>query len=121
METTDADLQSLEYLKIRLFYFESPDIKVTNVLYFNGDDLVFEGYDIGNRVEEAWGDSDYEYDFNVSGKEVEKFYPLLNVTPGDKKGLLLRLYERFAGNHAYSEMCDFMNEHGIDSSGFTWT
>jgi hypothetical protein len=117
----EDDLKELNNLRVILYFFQSPDIKISQILYFSDDRLVFEGYDIGKRVEEAFGDSDYEYDFEVPKEEVGKFYPLFNVTPGDKKGLLLKLYERFAGNYSYSQMRDFMQENGIDSRGVSWT
>ena len=116
----ETDLRELDNLRVIMYYFKSPDIKISQILYFSDNRLVFEGYDIGKRVKEAFGDSDYEYDFEVHEEEVRKFYPLFNLTPGDKKGLLLKLYERFAGNYAYSQICDFMKENGINSKGFSW-
>jgi hypothetical protein len=47
--------------KLTLYHFENPDIKVTIEAYFREEWLLVEGYDIGKRVEEVWGDSDYEY------------------------------------------------------------
>ena len=48
--------------KVILFYLERPDIKISIRIYFNEkEQLYFDGYDIGKSVEEAWGDSDYEY------------------------------------------------------------
>lgn len=73
----ETDLIEIDNLRITLFYFQSLDIKITQVLYFSNEDLVFEGYDIGKRVSEAFGDSDYEYDFSVPSDEVEKFYPFI--------------------------------------------
>lgn len=116
----ESDLASIDQLRLTMYFFEASYIRINQVLYFSGERLIFEGYDIGKRVEEAFGDSDYEYDFEVPGNEVQKFYPLLNVVPGDRKGLLLKLYERFAGNHAYSDLCKFMDDNGIDSKGFSY-
>lgn len=117
---SEIDLATIDQLKITMYFFEAPYIRIKQVLYFKGDELKFEGYDIGERVKEAFGDSDYEYDFEVQGDEVQKFYSLFNVAPGDRKGLLLKLYERFAGNHCYSEMCAFMDANGIESKGFSY-
>lgn len=116
----NPDLEKLDNYRVILYYHRSPDIKISQVIYFSDERLVFEGYDIGKTVSEAFGDSDYEYDFQVAPEEVAKFYTLLDVTPGDKKALLLKIYERFAGNSAYSDMCTFMEKNGIEAPGFTW-
>ncbi len=52
--------------RITLFHFESPFIKVTIEAWFREEWLMVEGYDIGSRVEEIWGDSDYEYALGVN-------------------------------------------------------
>ncbi len=48
-------------------------------LYFDGNQLVFDGYDIGKTVEDAWGDSDYEYSYTIEPAEVEMLYANLSV------------------------------------------
>ena len=58
-------------------------------IYFNEkNQLFFDGYDTGKYVEEAWGNTDYEYIYSIEPKEVNKFYPIFNLTVGDKSALL---------------------------------
>ena len=107
--------------KITLFHFERPDIKVTIEAYFRDEWLMVEGYDIGKRVEEWWGDSDYEYAVGVNPGELKKLYPILNVKEGDKEGLLRAIAARYNTNSCYSEFLNLLNENGIKGETFSWT
>ena len=107
--------------RVILFHFEGTDIKVTIEAYFRDDWLMVEGYDIGKRVEEFLGDSDYEYATGVNPEETKKLYPLLNVAPGDGEGLLKALSERFNDNYCYSQFQTFLNDNGIKAEAFSWT
>lgn len=108
-------------LRVCLYFFESDKIKISNELVFlPGGELYFDGYDIGKSVEEYWGDSDYEYTYTIQAMEVEKFYPLFHLVPGDQRGLLEHLRQRFNDNHAYSNFGKFMDENGVKYSSFKW-
>jgi hypothetical protein len=107
--------------KVTLYSFSSEYIRITIEAWFEDDTLVVEGYDIGKRVQEAWGDSDYEYSVKVKPGEVEKLYKLFSVEPVDRQKLLEAVAARFNGNHAYSLFCDFLESNGIKSEGFSWT
>ena len=78
--------------KVLLFHLESDNIEVTIKDYFEAEKLVIEGYDIGKIVEEAWGDSDYEYSTTIYPEEVKKLYPLFEVEEGDKIRLLAAIF-----------------------------
>ena len=107
--------------KVVLFYLERPDIKISMEIYFNEkDQLCFDGYDIGKSVEGAMGDSDYEYTYTIEPEEVNKFYPIFNLTPGDRLGLLQEIKERFSVNEAYSLFGEFMRLHNIKFDDFKW-
>lgn len=107
--------------RITLYQYNSPDIKITIEAYFNKEDLVIYGYDIGKTVEEPWGDSDYEYHTTVPAEEVKKLYPLMNVIEGDKEGLLNAIAKIYNTNSCFSEFNDFLRENGIIPEGFSWT
>ena len=107
--------------RIILFKLERPDIKISMEMYFNEKgQLIFDGYDIGKTVEDAWGDSDYEYGYTIEAVEVDKLYSLLGIEDSNRHSLLSELKKRFEGNKAYSELGDFMTENNIDYSGSTW-
>jgi len=106
--------------KVTLYHYKDPDIKITIETYFNGEWLIMEGYDIGKRVEEAWGDSDYEYAIGVNQEELKKLYPLMNVPIGDKDGLLKAIANKFNTKTCYSEYIDFLDKNGIKAEGFSW-
>jgi hypothetical protein len=105
---------------VTLFHLEREDIKIHIQASFDGEKLTVDGYDIGKTVEEAWGDSDYEYDMVIPAEGVDALYGLLNVRAGDKKGLLKALAERFHGNRCFSEIGDFLDEHGIAHGTSRW-
>lgn len=53
--------------KIKLMEFKTErDSRYLDALIDDEGTLVLEGYDIGDSVEEHWGDSDYEYWLKVS-------------------------------------------------------
>ena len=108
--------------KVTLFYSNKPGIKISMEIYFNEkNQLYFDGYDIGEIVEQCWGDSDYEYTYTIEPEEVNKFYELFKLKHGDKKGLLQALKERFSVNEAYTLFGEFMTSNNIKYQGFTWT
>jgi hypothetical protein len=74
--------------KITLYQFKSPSINIYIEAYFDDGKLVIEGQDIGETVEEVWGDSDYEYSVTVHSNEIIKLYGPFQVKEGDKEGLL---------------------------------
>lgn len=106
--------------KVTLFHFETSDIKVTIEAYFRNDWLMVEGYDIGKRVEEIWGDSDYEYSLGVNPGELKKLYPLFGICYGDKDGLLTAIAEQYNTNSCYSQFMDLLTQNGIKAETFSW-
>ena len=107
---------------VTLFYEERSDIKISMKIYFTDiGQLFFDGYDSGKKVEQIWGDSDYEYTYTIEPDQLDKFYKLFDLKKGDKSGLLQELKKRFGVNKAYSLLGEFMNKHNIKYSGSTWT
>ena len=106
--------------RFMLFQYKTSEISISIEAYFDGDNLVIEGYDIGKRVEEAFGDSDYEYSVTVTGDEVIKLYSLMHVKECDKEGLLKAIADKYHSNTCYSEFRDFLDRNGIKSEGFSW-
>lgn len=107
-------------LAVTLYHFESDEIKIDIEARFEGEALVIDGYDIGKRVKEYWGDSDYEYTVTVPPEGVLQLYPLFNVSEADKQNLLRGIAKRFHTNTCYSEFRKFLDDNHIPSSGFTW-
>ena len=104
-----------------LFQYSDSGISINIESYFDGESLVIEGYDIGKKVEEAWGDSDYEYITTISENEVKKLYALMEVNDGDKYGLIQAIADKYNINTCYSQFNDFLSKNGIKSEGFSWT
>ncbi|MBL7859006.1 MAG: hypothetical protein JNM57_15045 [Cyclobacteriaceae bacterium] len=107
-------------LTVTLFYSKTDDIKITVEARFEGESLVIEGYDIGKRVKEYWGDSDYEYSTTIQPENVLRLYALLHLPSGDKNALLQALADRFHTNSCYSEIQQWLHNHQIPYQGFSW-
>ena len=105
---------------ITLYHLEREDITVNIVARFEEDKLVIDGYDIGKTVEEAWGDSDYEYVITIPVAGLPPLYGLLNVKVGDRKGLLRAIATRFHGNRCWSSLGEFLAKNNIYHDSFTW-
>ena len=89
--------------RVLLFSFQTDQIKITIEAYFDDqENLVIDGYDIGKTVEEAWGDSDYEYITTIRPDEVKKLYAVLNIPLGSKNELLSFLQAHYNTNTCYS-------------------
>ena len=107
--------------RILLFSLKTNDIKVTVEVYFDGTgNLVIDGYDIGKKVEDYWGDSDYEYTSTIGPDEVQKLYALFQLKDGSQQELLLALQARFNTNTCYSELQSFLEKNKIKYEGFSW-
>jgi len=105
---------------ITLYHLKNDEIKIDIVARFEGTDLIIDGYDIGPRVKEALGDSDYEYMMTIPTESVARLYGLLDAKTGNRKGLLKAMAARFGGNKCFSEIGDFLDENNIEYSRFTW-
>ena len=99
---------------------ENPGIRVTVEAYFDGENLVIDGYDIGITVEKYWGDSDYEYSTTVFATEVIKLYKLFNIGEGDNEGLLKAIASEYNDNSCYSNFRTFLDLNGIRYESFSW-
>ncbi len=107
--------------KVTLYSFENSDIKIDIQAYFDeNNQLIIDGYDIGNRVKAIFGDSDYEYLYTVKSEEVLKLYELFNLKHDDQSNLLKKIQSNFSGNKAYSEFGKFMDDNNIKYTAFTW-
>jgi len=106
-------------VRTKLFQFESDEIKVLVEAYFENGDLLIDGYDIGERVKEFWGDSDYEYTTRVVAASLPALYAALGIS-GDQQFLLLTLADRFHDNDCYSKIQKFLEDHKVPYSGWSW-
>lgn len=105
---------------ITLYHLERDDIKIDIVARFEEENLVIDGYDIGKTVEEAWGDSDYEYMITIPASSLPLLYRVLEVEVGDRKALLKVLAKRFHGNFCFSAIGDFLDEKNIEHNTSRW-
>jgi hypothetical protein len=88
---------------------ESSDISISIDAHIDSDGgLRLEGNDVGSRVKELLGDSDYEYLIDVPASEIGRL-------------LLLLLKEKYDGDtEAVSKFKTFCESNGIAHSFFNW-
>ena len=105
---------------VTLYEYQAEDIRIHVEARFENDDLVIDGYDIGKRVEEFWGDSDYEYTITVKREAIPALSTALGVS-NDQTLVLQTLAVKFQGNQCFSAFSDFLNQHKIRHERFSWT
>lgn len=103
-----------------LYHYQDETIKISIDAYFDTDRLVIDGYDIGPKVKEYWGDSDYEYILTIPPEGVDFLFKHLQVKPGDRDELLRVLAARFGTNSCYSDIRKLLDDHGVKSEGSSW-
>lgn len=105
---------------VTLFQHTDEEIKISVQAYFEGEVLVIDGYDVGPKVAEFWGDSDYEYQVRIFPEGVAFVYQFLGVETGNKQALLIALANRFNSNTCYSDIRNLIEENKLPSEGFSW-
>lgn len=108
--------------RYKMYRLTKPWIRVTVEAYIELEtgDLIIDGYDIGKRVQEAFGDSDYEYQTRILATDKSKLMQALGVS-GDDKKLLRALVKRFHGNKAYSDFLDWCTEQAIQTDSWAYS
>jgi hypothetical protein len=107
--------------KITLYELENDNIRISMKLYFNEKgQLIFDGYDIGKKVKDLLGDSDYEYTYTIEPEEVEKIFKYYGIAPVERMQLLIKLKDEFGKNEAYTLFGKFMEENQIKYDSFNW-
>jgi len=107
-------------LAVTLYHFEDFEIRVDVEARFEADALIIDGYDIGKRVEEYWGDMDYEYSLKIPPHSVHQLFHVLQIEKGNNKLLLHELQRRFNTNTCFSEIRKLLDDHHILCEGFSW-
>lgn len=104
-----------------LYFYQDSEIKISIDAYFDGGELVIDGYDIGTKVEEYWGDSDYEYITRIPAAGVVMLYNHFNIPQNNQEQLLQKLAATFNTNTCYSDIGRLLKQLNISSTGFSWT
>lgn len=105
---------------IELYTIKRTDIRVYMNLGFEGEDLKFDGHDLGTTVDEHWGSSEYEYMATVLAKDLAALYTLHGIAPGDKEALLQALAPQFSNNSGYTLFMKYLTKKGIPFETFTY-
>jgi hypothetical protein len=105
---------------IELYTIKRTDVRVYMNLGFEGEDLKFDGHDLGTTVDENWGSSEYEYTATVLEKDLGPLYDLHGIKPGAKEALLEALAPLFSNNSGYTQFKTYLKKHGIAFDTFTY-
>jgi hypothetical protein len=105
--------------EVNLYELNTPKLKVSVKAIIQDDgNLVIDGFDIGETVEELMGDIDYEYILTVHSVHKPELLKLLNAT--DDAELLHQIQTQFNGNYVFSEFRLFLDQHQIPYETFFW-
>jgi len=107
--------------QITLYDFKNDRIHINIVARFENEDLIIDGYDIGKTVEEAWGDSDYEYILTIRREQVLSICQEFKTDVANHSALLQEMAKRFQGNTCFSDIEKFLTERSIKYERFSWT
>ncbi len=105
---------------IELYTIKRTDVRVYMNLGFEGEDLKFDGHDLGTTVDENWGSSEYEYTATVVAKDLGPLYDLHGIKSGAKEALLVALAPLFSNNSGYTQFKTYLKKHGIAFDTFTY-
>jgi hypothetical protein len=105
---------------IELLTIKRADVRVYMNLGFEGEDLKFDGHDLGTTVDEHWGSSEYEYTATVIAKDLATLYVLHGITPGDKEALLQALAPMFSNNSGYTLFKKYLTKEVVPFDTFTY-
>jgi hypothetical protein len=106
--------------EVTLYDFRDESIHINVVARFEKEKLIIDGYDIGKKVQEIMGDSDYEYIITVHEAEVVKLFEVVAIPVGDQDSMLRWLTESFNTNSCFSAFSEFLSAKGIVHETFTW-
>lgn len=123
MYRVDLCKKKLKKIEIFIETYIDPD---------NGN-LVIHGHDLGEKVEEIFGKSDYEYWRTVPSEQKENVLTLLrSMTPSDRLKRLETMYkypdiilirlvkEHFSSDQAVSKFEEWCERHGIQYESYSF-
>jgi hypothetical protein len=106
--------------KVSLYYYKGASVTIYVDAYFKEGNLVVEGIDIGKSVEDAWGDSDYEYSITVKKDNLDALCNSLGIETDNQDVILKKMEEKFSGEKGFPAFSDFLRQNGIDFDPFSW-
>lgn len=107
--------------RITLYSSVRDDQNILIELYFDDmGNLIFDGYDINNILNDEPCESQYQYTYTIKEEEVIKLYKSLNIPEGDQVTLLQHLKIHLGSPDAFLLMRRFMCKHKIQFSVFAW-
>jgi hypothetical protein len=107
--------------RITLYSSIEDDQNILIELYFDDvGNLVFDGYDVKNIIDDDPRESKYQFTYTIKEEELCKLYCALHIMEGDQTVILQTLKERFGGPDAFLLVRRFMYRKGIPFSVFAW-
>ena len=89
--------------------------------YLKDEKLNIEGQDLGLKVADTWGDSEYEYFYSLSAVNTKKLYQSLKKQSESVADLLMLVKEYFSGVNGCQRFRDFCDVHKIDYEFHSFT
>jgi hypothetical protein len=105
-------------MSVTLFQFQSESVKVSIEAYYEENNLIIDGYDIGRSVEEFWHREDYEYKLTIPPESIQFLMDHFQVS--DHQLLLDKLASTFNTNTCYSDIRNLLDSNNQPCQGFTW-
>lgn len=109
----------MDKVKIVLCDEKLPNVSIYVIAELINGKLKISGQDTGNACNACFGDSDYEYFYDFSAEDTNKFFVLLNKKT-EAIDFLYILKEQFNGVNACRKLRDFCDENNIKYSFSTY-
>lgn len=101
---------------VSLYRLQLDELQVSVEARFDGDRLIIDGCDQGERVRQLQGDWDYEYSLTLPKESVDALGELLGAR--EPEALLAALAARFHGPACFSQIRSFLETHGVKARSF---
>ena len=82
--------------------------------------LSISGHDLGPHVKRMLGEDEYEYARSLNEENTEKLFQELGCPDASDEEKLAKIKAVFPNDRADSALGEFCEEHGIESSFWSW-
>ena len=93
MNEFNKNMNRKEFVSLLLIEIRTEPLDVYFRADYTGGRLHFSGHDLGDTVEEIWGDDEYEYSYSLDEENSEKFWQVIKAEYGKEDEALLKLFE----------------------------
>ena len=112
--------RGMNTMKMKLYERKDERIWCTITAALTEKGLTVSGHDLGPQVEAFFGDDEYEYALSLNAENTQKLFALLGCSRASDEEKLQMIKDSFENSYADSALRKYCNEHGIETSFWSW-